>query len=266
MTSPKVLGRFIEVHDGAVYADIHEGNGPALVFLHYWGGSRRTWTPVLTRLDSAHAFVAYDQRGWGNSVDVPGPYDMEQLADDAQKVIATLGYTDYVLIGHSMGGKVAQVLAARKPAGLAGVILVAPAPPAPVGATAQLRELTSHAYDSAETVQQSIDVMLTNGGLTPELRHQVVEDSLRARDEARLAWPNQGLFQDVSAAVGNIDVPVLVLAGDHDKVEPPDVLTEHLLPRIPTASLTVLNDTGHLSPLEVPGQVATHITKFVSQL
>ncbi|MCW2623823.1 alpha/beta hydrolase [Mycobacterium sp.] len=266
MTSPKVLGRFIEVRDGPVYADIRDGNGPALVFLHYWGGSRRTWTPVLARLDPGQAFVAYDQRGWGNSVDVPGPYDMEQLADDAQKVIDTLGYTDYVLIGHSMGGKVVQVLAARRPAGLAGVVLVAPAPPAPVGATAQLQELTSHAYDSAETVQQSIDVMLTNGGLSPKFRHQVVEDSLRAREEARLAWPHRGLVQDISAGVGNIDVAVLVLAGDHDKVEPLGVLTEHLLPLIPTASLTVLNDTGHLSPLEVPGQVASHITKFVSQL
>ena len=71
MTSPKVLARFIEVRDGPVYADIREGNGPALVFLHYWGGSRRTWTPVLARLDPGQAFVAYDQRGWGNSVDVP---------------------------------------------------------------------------------------------------------------------------------------------------------------------------------------------------
>ena len=42
-----------------------------------------------------------------------GPYDMERLADDAQSVIATLRYTDYILVGHSMGGKVAQALAAR---------------------------------------------------------------------------------------------------------------------------------------------------------
>jgi pimeloyl-ACP methyl ester carboxylesterase len=74
VTSPTVLGRFIEVRGGPLYADIREGNGPALVFLHYWGGSRRTWTKVLTRLDPGQAFVAYDQRGWGNSYDVPGLY------------------------------------------------------------------------------------------------------------------------------------------------------------------------------------------------
>ena len=189
MTSPKVLGQFIEVRDGPLYADIREGNGPALVFLHYWGGSRRTWTPVLTRLDPGQAFVAYDQRGWGNSVDVPGPYDMEQLADDAQKVIDTLGYTDYVLIGHSMGGKVAQVLAARKPAGLAGVVLVAPAPPAPVGATAQLQELTSHAYDSAETVQQGIDMMLTNAGFPRSFETKLLKTA--CAPARRPAWPGR---------------------------------------------------------------------------
>jgi pimeloyl-ACP methyl ester carboxylesterase len=116
---------------------------------------------VLTRLHPDQAFLNYDQRGWGDSVDAPGPYGMERLADDAQSVIATLGCTNYVLVGHSMGDKVAQALAARRPAGLAGVVLVAPAPAAPVGSTEQLRQLTTHAYDDEQTVQQSIDQMLT---------------------------------------------------------------------------------------------------------
>jgi pimeloyl-ACP methyl ester carboxylesterase len=254
MTSQHVVGRFFDVRGGQVYAHVREGDGPALIFLHYWGGSRRTWIPVLQRLDPGQGFVAYDQRGWGDSTSVPGPYDLEQLADDAQRVVDALGYPRYVLVGHSMGGKVAQLLAARKPAGLRGVVLVAPAPPTPVGVSEQVQETVSHAYDNED------------GGLTPELRRQVVEDSLRGGDEARLEWPRQGLVQDVSAGVSAIEVPVLVLAGSHDKVDPPTVLADHLLPLIPTATLTVLKDTGHLSPLEVPGQVAAHIGAFVAQL
>ncbi|MBX7547698.1 alpha/beta hydrolase [Streptomyces sp. tea 10] len=266
MTSQNVVGRFFDVRGGQVYAHVREGDGPALIFLHYWGGSRRTWIPVLQRLDPGQGFVAYDHRGWGDSTSVPGPYDLEQLADDAQQVIDVLGDSRHVLVGHSMGGKVAQMLAARKPAGLTGVVLVAPAPPAPVGVTAHMQETIAHAYDNDEAVLQSIDLMLTHGGLTPELRRQVVEDSLRGGDQARLAWPRQGLVQDVSAGVSAIEVPVLVLAGSHDKVEPPTVLADHLLPLIPTASLTVLRGTGHLSPLEVPDQVAAHIDAFVAQL
>ncbi|MET8956934.1 alpha/beta fold hydrolase [Streptomyces sp. NPDC004393] len=266
MTSQHVVGRFFDVQGGQLYAHVREGDGPALVFLHYWGGSRRTWLPVLRRLDPEQAFVAYDQRGWGDSTSVPGPYDLEQLADDARRVIEALGHSRHVLVGHSMGGKVAQMLAARRPEGLAGAVLVAPAPPAPIGVTEQVQETVSHAYDNEEAVLRSIDLMLSHGGLTPELRRQVVEDSLRGGDQARLTWPRHGLVQDVSDGVGAIEVPVLVLAGSHDKVDPPAVLADHLLPLIPTASLTVLKDTGHLSPLEVPAQVAAHIAAFVAQL
>ncbi|MCV7179637.1 alpha/beta fold hydrolase [Mycolicibacterium sphagni] len=266
MTSHAIVERLVDVRDGQLAACSRAGDGPALVFLHYWGGSRRTWTPVIEQLDPRQAFLAYDQRGWGNSAEVPGPYDMTQLADDAQQVIDILGGGDYVLVGHSMGGKVAQLLAARKPAGLTGVVLVAPAPPAPVGQTAALQELTSHAYDSEATVRQSIEVMLTNGGLSAALRGQVVEDSLRAHRDARLAWPLHGLVEDVSAGVGGIEVPVLVLAGRHDKVEPPAVLADHLLPLIPTATLVILESTGHLSPLEVPDQLAAQIAAFTAAL
>jgi uncharacterized protein (TIGR03086 family) len=258
--------RALDVAGVQLCADTRSGKVPALVFLHYWGGSRRTWRPVLTRLDPDQAFVNYDQRGWGDSANAPGPYDMEQLADDAESVIAKLGYTHYALVGHSMGGKVAQVLAARRPAGLAGVVLVAPAPAKPVGSTELLQQLTMHAYDNQQAVQESVDQMLTHDPLLPEIRRQIVEDSLRAGAEARLAWPKHGLVQDVSAGLTDIDIPVLVLEGDHDKVEPPDVLADHLLPLMPHASMTVLEGTGHLSPLEVPDQVASHISVFTAPL
>ena len=208
----------------------------------------------------------YDQRGWGDSRNAPGPYDIQRLADDAESVIGTLGYTDYVLVGHSMGGKVAQALAARRPAGLVGVVLVAPAPAVPAPSTELLQQLTMHAYDNEHTVQQNIDQVLTYQPLAAELRQQVVEDSLRAGEEARLAWPKYGLTQDVSAGLSDVDIPILVLAGNHDKVDPPAVVAEHLLPLISHARMTVLEDTGHLSPLEVPDQVASHITTFIARL
>ena len=153
MTSANINCRVIDIDGAQLYADVRSGTGPPLVFLHYWGGSRRTWQPVLARLHPHQAFVTYDQRGWGDSVNARGPYDMERLADDAQSVIATLRYTDYILVGHSMGGKVAQALAARRPTGLAGVVLVAPAPATPVGSTEELQQLTMHAYDDEQTVQ-----------------------------------------------------------------------------------------------------------------
>ncbi|WP_225828624.1 alpha/beta fold hydrolase [Streptomyces naphthomycinicus] len=266
-TTPRTpIGRYFTVRDGRVYGHVREGDGPALVFLHYWGGSHRTWRPVVDHLDPARAFVSYDHRGWGESTGTPGPYGIEQLADDAERVVGELGYAEYVLVGHSMGGKVAQVLAARRPAGVKGVVLVAPAPPAPVGVTREFQEQLAHAYDSEETIGRSIDLVLTGGGLSPEARRQVLEDSSRAGAAAREAWPRHALVEDFTDRVGAIDVPVLVLAGTEDKVDPPQVLRAHLLPLIPTATLTELDGTGHLSPLEVPARVAAHISTFIALL
>jgi pimeloyl-ACP methyl ester carboxylesterase len=94
----------------------------------------------------------------------------------------------------------------------------------------------------------------------------VLHDNAVALPEARLAWPRQGIVADFSDVLSAINVPMLVLAREHDKVDPPQVLREHLLPLIPTARFTELRGTGHLSPLEVPDQVAAQVTDFLGTL
>ena len=118
---------------GAATLHVEEtGDGaPALVFLHYWGGSTRTWRLVIDRLASSARCVAIDQRGWGLSSAPATGYTIGDLAADARGVITTLGLSDYILVGHSMGGKVAQLLASQRPHGLRGLVLVAPAPAKP---------------------------------------------------------------------------------------------------------------------------------------
>ncbi|WP_427924349.1 alpha/beta fold hydrolase [Streptomyces sp. cg40] len=267
MSTDATTPRYFDIKDGRIFAHVREGNGPALVFLHYYGGSQRTWRPVIERLRPDRPYVAHDQRGWGESAVVPGPYNIDQLADDAQQIIDQLGYDEFVLVGHSMGGKAAQVLAARRPTGLVGVVLVAPAPAAPAGeVTPEAQDFMVHAYDTVESVHRAIDGPLTNGGLSDKDRAQVVDDSVHGAQEAKEAWPLHAILEDHSARVAAIDVPVLVLAGSDDKVDPPQVLREHLLPMLPTATLRELRGTGHLSPLEVPDQIATHIEAFVGSL
>jgi pimeloyl-ACP methyl ester carboxylesterase len=78
---------------------------PALVFLHYWGGSSRTWQDVIDLLGGSPRSIALDQRGWGGSVATDGRYDLSAMADDAEAVARILGLNRYVLVGHSMGGQ-----------------------------------------------------------------------------------------------------------------------------------------------------------------
>ncbi|WP_116216119.1 alpha/beta fold hydrolase [Streptomyces olivoreticuli] len=239
--------------------------GPTLVFAHYWGGSAGTWDAVVERLPADRDTARFDQRGWSSSRALPGPYHLDQLADDLIGLVEGLGLDRFVLVGHSMGGKVCQLVAARRPAGLAGLALLAPAPPEPpAGLTVEHRRSLAHAYDSARTVGQALDDALTAAPLEETVRSAVVRDSLAGDDAARREWPLRGIAADVTDAARAIDVPVVVLAGEHDKVEPPHVLRRHLLPYAPQARFGVVPGSGHLLPLEAPEAVAAALEDFVS--
>ncbi|UNO39513.1 alpha/beta hydrolase [Streptomyces sp. MST-110588] len=257
----------VPVVGGALDVRVGGRSGPVLVFVHYWGGSARTWNGVIGHLPSGQATVRFDQRGWGTSRALPGPWHLDRLADDLARVVDVCAPEPYVLVGHSMGGKVSQLLAARRPAGLAGLVLVAPAPPQPpASVTDEYRQGLSHAYDSPGTVRHAIDHVLTAAPLPEAVRTAAVHDSLASSAQARREWPLHGIGEDITHVVRGIDVPVTVLAGERDTVEPPHVLREHLLPHIPHATLTTVPGAGHLLPAEAPRAVATALADFLAGL
>jgi pimeloyl-ACP methyl ester carboxylesterase len=255
-----VTGEFgelkVQVAGGSLTVHARPGPGPTLLLLHYWGGSGRTWDRMLAHLDRRVPAAYYDQRGWGRSNTLPGPFDLARLAADARAVIEALG-TDVVLVGHSMGGKIAQLVAAERLSALSSLVLIAPAPAEPPPAiTPQFQQQLAHAYDSAETVTHAVDHVLTAIPLEASLRAAVIEDSLSGVAEARTEWPLHGIAEDITAAARRISVDTTVIASSRDVVEPVDVLRRHLLPFIPGARLDVLEGPGHLIPLEAPEELA----------
>ncbi len=196
------------------------GDGvPGLVFLHYWGGSSRTWAPVMERLRTTNRCVAIDFRGWGDSDKEAEDYTLESMASDVLGVVQALGLEEFFMLGHSMGGKVAQLVAARRPPALRGLILYAPAPPGPLEVPEDVRRSYVGMYQSRE----GAEIVLSN--LTPHqlpqgLREQVIEDTLRGAAGAKQAWPLQGMIADISDETARITVPVHIIAGGDDAVEP----------------------------------------------
>jgi pimeloyl-ACP methyl ester carboxylesterase len=244
-----------------------QGEGDlSLVFLHYWGGSSRTWEHVTTKLAPTFHTIAIDHRGWGESDAPADGYGLANLAADAEGVIEALQLQRYVLVGHSMGGKVAQLMASRRPAGLAGLVLVAPSPPQPMAMSAQARETMAGAYATRETVEATIDNVLTAKPLATEDREQVITDSLRGAPQAKLAWPKATSMEDITAQVSAISVPTIVIAGELDRVDSPKLLQAELLSRVPQAVMHVLPGTGHLSMLESHDALVPLIRHFCSSL
>ncbi|QWT21382.1 alpha/beta hydrolase [Bacillus sp. NP157] len=237
--------------------------GPTLVFLHYYGGSSRTWAPVLAVLPPDLRAIAPDLRGWGAAARPADGYALGDYADDVEALVAAKGLTDFVLVGHSMGGKIAQLVASRRPPGLRGVVLVAPAPPTPMALPIEALQAMAHVYDTRESIEQALAMALTSRPLSPALHEQVVADSLAGAPAAKRAWPLGISQEDIGTAVADIQVPVLVISGSADKVDSTETLRRELLPRIATARLHVLDGIGHLVPLEAAQAVAALVTKFV---
>ena len=238
---------------------------PALVFLHYWGGTSRTWSNVITSFEKGFLTVAYDARGWGKSDKATAGYRLADLADEAVAVVQTLGLQRYVLVGHSMGGKVAQLIASRNPEGLEGLILVAPAPPTPVHFPEQVRHSQIHAYDSSENVLQTIG-LLTARMPDSVVMQQIVEDSTSGSREATLAWPTSSILEDISAELSKIDVPTLVIAGELDQLDSIEQHKREVVSRISNAQLAIVKGSGHLIPIDEPKQLAELIAAFVKAL
>ncbi len=240
-------------------------DGPALVFLHYWGGSARTWDPVVACLPAHRRRVLVNQRGWGGSRARDGRYDLEALADDVAAVVENREIGRYVLVGHSMGGKVAQVLAGRRTCGLAGLVLVAPAPPTPMEVPAEVRAGMLASYQSREGVLQALEV-LAGSALSKAEREQVIADTLRGEAGAKGYWPEQGMLADVSAALNGVEVPVEVLIAERDQVERETVLRPTLSRFLPQARFTIVLNSGHLVPIEAPEAVASSCERMCGAL
>ena len=77
----------------------------ALIFLHYWGGSARTWDPVVACLPASIRSVALNQRGWGGSIATDDRHDLDALADDVLAVTEALSIRRFIAVGHSMGAR-----------------------------------------------------------------------------------------------------------------------------------------------------------------
>ncbi|OAA66891.1 Acyl-CoA N-acyltransferase [Niveomyces insectorum RCEF 264] len=272
-----------------------------LVFLHYWGGSTRTWSRVVSAAAlRSHRTVSLDFRGWGGST---GPaaadaYGMAALAGDVEAVLAALYARGLigarvVLVGLSMGAKVAQVVAAHVLQGdrrniedggvrVVGAVLVSPAPATPLRLPPDMREQQMHAYDSAASAsfvaRNVLTVSFRGGGgdddddaddAAPSLPSFLVEDMLKGNPAARSAWPAYAMAEDVSATSleGLAEPPpVLVLAAENDLVEPLERVRTGVHSRIHGAQLEVIPGSGHLSPVEAPAAIAQRIQRFVDRI
>ena len=230
------------------------------LLLHYFGGSGASWHEVMSRVPGIACF-APSLAGFGATPAPNVDYTVDQYAADIRTMIDTLELTDFALVGHSMGGKIALALAALQPAGLRELILVAPSPPTlePMTEADRKRLLAAHGDSGAIAAQIE---QIVGVGLAENLRAQAVAENINVAASAWRWWLEAGSREDISAQLAAINVPVTMLVGERDPVIAPGLITAQMTPYLPgtTSKITVLPDVGHLLPYEAPQAIADALT------
>jgi pimeloyl-ACP methyl ester carboxylesterase len=224
--------------------------------LHYWAGSGRAFELLPPLLPPGSRLLAPDLPGFGDQAAPAGfDYSVASYADWVAQYIADQQLTDYHLLGHSMGGKIALLLAARQPAGLRGLLLLSPSPPTPEPISDNDRAASLAAYGKPGEAEKTF-TKITRIPL-PEAEHQqVVADNLRTTRAAWDAWLLHGSREDISSQMSGINVPCRVLVGESDQAIPLAAQRQQTLPLLPAGTpLAVVPGAGHLLPLEAPEEV-----------
>lgn len=237
-------------------------NAPALVFLHYFGGSSNTWMAVITELSKTYHCIGIDLSGWGNSSASSQMLSVHDHAKDVLEVVKYLNLKNYSLVGHSMGGKIAFCIATQKPAGLKALILVAPSPPTPEPMQEQDRADLMNAFGDRLAIEELI-MKITHKPLSKEVYEQTIQSHLQASQTAWNSWIEIGSKEDISFLMSNITLPATVISGSEDPNFSSDFLKTEFINYFPSALFTEIKGSGHLIPIETPIELADSIQKFL---
>ena len=230
---------------------------PTVLALHYWAGAGRAFDAVRALLPAGTSLCGPDLPGFGRQPAPPNfDYSVSAYADWVAGYAQHHAPGDFVLLGHSMGGKIALALAARRPAGLRGVVLLAPSPPAGEPMTDEDRAAALAAHGHPEAAEKTFR-KITGLPLSAVQHRQVIADNLRSTRAAWDAWLRAGAREDITGLLVGLAGPCQLLVGAQDRAIASATQRRLTLPHLPAGTrCTVVPGAGHLLPLEAPAAVA----------
>jgi len=262
--------------------DLHyedHGAGQPVVLIHGYPLSRRAWDKqVPALLDDGRRVITYDRRGFGMSSQPTTGYDYDTFAADLHALLEALDLRDVTLVGHSMGtGEVARYLGRYGSQRVLKGVLVSPIPPFLLQTPDNPEGLPGSMFDGfMQTARQdvpawmkgfldnfyNVDVFL--GTLVSEQAYQTsfniaVSASATAAVACIPTWET-----DFRQDIAMIDVPMLVIQGDADRVLPYPNTGQRLPGMIADLQMVVIDGGPHAIAWTHADQVNSALLKFLA--
>jgi pimeloyl-ACP methyl ester carboxylesterase len=229
-----------------------------LVLLHGAGGNLYHWPPGLRRLPG-HDVYALDLPGHGKS-EGPGRDSIEAYVDVVHDWARALDLPPFVIVGHSMGGAIAQTFARRYPEMLRGMVLVATG--------ARLR-VHPNILDGIRTDMNGVGELLVDWAYgqkaTPEQKRQFLKQFNSVDQDVMYDdWAACNVF-DIREQLPEITIPTLVISGSMD-VMTPEKYGRYMAEQLPNADFALIEGGGHMLMLEQPQLLINAIRGFLDRL
>lgn len=248
------------------YVDEGPSEAPALVFANSLGTDVRVWDALLDHLPAGFRTIRYDLRGHGLSDAPEGEYRMADLVGDAAGLMDRLDLRDAVFVGLSIGGVVAQGLAAARPDLVRALVLCNTA--ARIGTAESWRERIEAVRSRG--IAAIADALLERW-FSPEFR-AAQPDELVGWRHMLTRTPASGYMAccaalagaDLRASTASLTLPTLAVAGSVDGSTPPD-LVRATAATIAGARFEVIDGVGHIPCVEAPERLARLIGGFLEE-
>ena len=253
-----------------IEAGYPDGSRPTLVFLHGIGGRAFGWQPILEycRTKGWHS-LAWDMPAYGDS---PGvlPYDFEHLALALDAMLERAHASRVVLVGHSMGGMVAQEYVSRFPAKVAAMVLIATSPAFGNNSGDFQRAFISQrlAPIQAGLTMHQVAEKVVPQMLGTHAEPQALEAACKAMGSIQPEAYQEALQAlvafDRRSALPYIVAPTLCIAGELDTTAPPSVM-EKMAKKIAASTYCCVAGVGHLLTFEQPLAVADIMLNYLEE-
>jgi 3-oxoadipate enol-lactonase len=246
-----------------------QGEGLPVVMSHALGLDLHMWDALAARLAPTMTVLRYEHRGHGESAVPPGPYAMDDLVDDAARVIREWGRGPVAWIGLSMGGMVGQGLALHHPELLRGLVLANTTARYPEAAAATwAARITAVEKGGMAAVADAVverylgaDFRAAHPDQTAALRAKL----LRCDPAGYVACCRAVASVDWLDRLANVRMPALVMAGGRDVGATPE-MARAIADRIAGAELVIFDEASHLSVAEMPDLFHDSVAGFLKRL